>query len=78
MVSNARRWLERGCWALAGFSLPTGLYYAASWSAWRMGYATWLGEPYALGMYWPHQYVGWFLNASTAYPWRFAGQTPSF
>jgi type IV secretion system protein VirD4 len=56
---------------VAAFSLPTGLFYAASWSAWRMGYATWLGAPYALGMYWPHQYVGWFIKASTAYPWAF-------
>jgi type IV secretion system protein VirD4 len=37
-----------------------------------MGYATWLGKPYGLGLYWPHQYVGWFIKASGVYPWAFS------
>ena len=71
MASHASRWLERGCWTVAILSLPTGLCYATAWSAWRMGYAAWLGEPSVLGLYGPHLYVGWYIQASTAYPWAF-------
>lgn len=75
MIGASKR--HRRAWIfflLAAVCLMVGVCLAPQWSAWHLGYAAWLGQPWVVWsrrVYSPAQYVRWVWQAGNVYPWAF-------